>query len=82
MTLDEAVREAKTAAMIYRKEAHNCIQHGGSFYEEKARVFKEAVEENEQIAEWLEELKAYRETYPYGVEGYPPIVEQTKREGE
>ena len=27
----------------------------------------------EDMLEWLKELKAYRETYPYGVAEYPPI---------
>lgn len=60
MTLDETIKEAKITAAVYEKEAHKYTQHGGSFYEEKAKVFRESAKEFEQIAEWLEELKAYR----------------------
>jgi hypothetical protein len=36
--------------------------------------------EERQFAEWLKELKAYRETYPYGVEGYSPRAELSNSE--
>ena len=51
-------------------------------HESTANVAEMQAREERQFAEWLKELKAYRETYPYGVEGYPPRNEQTEREGE
>ena len=60
MTLDETIKEAKITAVVYEKEAHKFTLHGGSFYEEKAKVFRESAKDFTQIAEWLEELKAYR----------------------
>lgn len=63
MTLNEAIYEAKITAVLYEQEARKCIQHGGSFYEEKAKAFMESAKEFEQVTEWLEELKAYREAH-------------------
>lgn len=72
MTLDETINEAKITAVLYEKEARKCIQHGGLFYEEKAKAFRESAKEFEQIVKWLEELKAYRELFrvQYEVENY------------
>lgn len=61
MTLDETINEAKITAVLYEKEARRCIQYGSLFYEEKAKAFKESAQAFEQITEWLEELKSYRE---------------------
>lgn len=63
MTLDETIKEAKITAILFEKEACKCVQHGGSFYEEQAKAFRESAREFGQTAEWLEELKAYREAY-------------------
>lgn len=82
MTLDETINEAKITAALYEKEACKCIQHGGSFYEEKAKALRESAKEFEQVTEWLEELKAYREAHgkadrPQG-EWIPPIQETVR----
>lgn len=62
MTLDETIKEAKDASVIYENEARKCAQHDDSLHKEKARAFGESAKDFEQIAKWLEELKAYRTT--------------------
>lgn len=69
MTLDEKINEAKITVVLCEKEARKCIQHGGSFYEEKANKFRESAKEYEQVIEWLEELKSYRELRYMGCHG-------------
>lgn len=54
MTLDEAIRHAENIADSYKDTEPNC----------------KCAEEHRQLAEWLKELKAYRETYPYGVDRF------------
>lgn len=70
MTLEEAINEAELSAMLNEREADKCVRHGGTYYEGKAKACKKIAEEDWQIAEWLKELKAYRETYPYGVDQF------------
>lgn len=74
MNIDETIREAKVSAVLNETEAQRCIQHGGSWYEEKAKAHKVVAEESAQIAEWLEELKAYRET-----QGWIPCNERVPK---
>lgn len=68
MTLDEAIIHAENEVWKNSREADRCFNHGGSWYEEKAKSCKACADEHRQLAEWLKELKAYRETYPYGVD--------------
>ena len=70
MTLDEAIVNAENVATRKLREADGCFRHGGSAYEELGESLIECSAEHRQIAEWLKELKAYRETYPYGVDGF------------
>ena len=57
MTIDEAIAHAREVAERNRKQYKNCpadrrdIEH---------QTCEECAEEHEQLAEWLEELKAYR----------------------
>ena len=70
MTLDEAIIHAESEAWKNSRESDRCFHHGGSWYEEKAKFCKAYADEQRQLAEWLKELKAYRETYPYGVDRF------------
>ena len=70
MTLEEAIIHAESEAWKSSREADRCNIHGGSAYEEKAKRCKACSDEHRQLAEWLKELKAYRETYPYGVDRF------------
>lgn len=70
MTLDEAIIHAENEVWKNSREADRCFSHGGSWYEEKAKSCKACADEHRQLAEWLKELKAYRETYPYGVDRF------------
>lgn len=63
MTLDEKINEAKVGVALYEREARKCIRHGGTFYEKQAKAFMEHAKELEQVIEWMEELKAYREAH-------------------
>lgn len=70
MTLDEAIVNAENVATRKLREADKCFCHGGSAYIECGESLRECSVEHRQLAEWLKELKAYRETYPYGVDGF------------
>ena len=74
MTLDKAIEVYKFWANAHERDAeyHRPL---GYAHESIANVAEKQAREERQIAEWLKELKAYRETYPYGVEGYPPRAE-------
>ena len=63
MTIDEAIAFERQQAKDRRNEHY-------TFGIQKS---KEAAEEHEQLAEWLEELKAYREIGT--VEGYKSAIE-------
>lgn len=78
MTLDKAIEVYEFWANAHERDAEYHRPLGYS-HETIANVTEGQAREERQIAEWLKELKAYRETYPYGVEGYPPRVEQTER---
>ena len=55
MTIDEAIARERQQA----KEQRNHIGTWDDEYSKKCEVY---AEEHEQLAEWLEELKAYKET--------------------
>ena len=64
MTIDEAIAHAREVAKEQRKDNENCEYKaeygckGCADYFSKPCI--ECAEEHEQLAEWLEELKAYR----------------------
>lgn len=64
MTIDEAIAHAREVAEKQRKDNDNCKYKsqcgckGCADYYSKPCI--ECAEEHEQLAEWLEELKAYR----------------------
>ena len=65
MTIDEAIAHAREVAERQRKDNEDCIYKvdygckGCADYYSKPCI--ECTEEHEQLAEWLEELKAYKE---------------------
>ena len=68
LSIDEAIAFERQQAKDRRNEHY-------TFGIQKS---KEAAEEHEQLAEWLEELKAYREIGT--VEGYKSAIECYKKE--
>ena len=79
MTLDKAIEVYEFWANAHERDAkyHRPL---GYAHESTANVAEMQAREERQFAEWLKELKAYRETYPYGVEGYPPRAEPSNSE--
>ena len=69
MTLDEAIAHAREVAEDKRADADWKFRHGRL----NADDCISCAEEHEQLAEWLEELKAYREIGT--VEGYKSAIE-------
>ena len=58
MTIDEAIAHAKEKAKKKMAEYENHYDKDAHYY---PRQCKKCAEEYEQLAEWLEELKAYKE---------------------
>lgn len=59
MTLDEAIKHAKEIAGEQRRRAGTCTQNDAEC--DKFSSCAKCAEEHEQLADWLEELKAIRE---------------------
>ena len=86
MTLDKAIEIHETVAGMHERDAeyHRPLGHS---HESIANVAEGQAREERQIAEWLKELKAYRETYPYGVDRFngsdtPQTERRTDRDGD
>ena len=79
MTLDKAIEVYEFWANAHERDAEYHRPLGYS-HETTANVAEMQAREERQFAEWLKELKAYRETYPYGVEGYPPRADTPQTE--
>ena len=63
MTIDEEIAHARAIAKYKRKKLDKCIKkniYACKFCNE-IRTCKEVVEEQEQLEEWLEELKVYQQ---------------------
>ena len=58
MSIDEAIKHAREVAERNRKQYKNCPSDRTDI---RHQTCEECAEEHEQLAEWLEELKAYRE---------------------
>ena len=59
MTIDEAIARAKEKAKKKMAEYENHYDKDAHYY---PRQCKRCAEEYEQLAEWLEELKSYRDS--------------------
>ena len=74
MSIDEAIARERKMVKIYK---NNIIPkenyHNMPWIDKNNEVNMRSVEAHEQIAEWLEELKAYREIGT--VEGYKSAIE-------
>ena len=64
MTLDEAIKYAREATEKYRKNTNAEPQN--SFEAEAKKVAEHEAEKNKQLADWLEELKRYRDLEEQG----------------
>ena len=71
MTIDEAISHAREVANTQKGKSGICLQNGLEC--EHFSDCLKCAEEHEQLAEWLEELKAYREIGT--VEGYKNAIE-------
>ena len=71
MTIDEAIKHAKDKAKEQRKDYDTCVVKEGygckdcAYYYSKSCI--ECAEEHEQLAEWLEELKEYKQLEEQGL---------------
>lgn len=74
MTIDEAISRIREVA---EKHRNNIVPkeryHNMPWIDKSNEVSMRSAEEHEQLAEWLEELKAYREIGT--VEGYKSAIE-------
>ena len=74
MTIDEAIARERQVA---EKHRNNIVPkeryHNMPWIDKSNEVSMRSAEEHEQLAEWLEELKAYREIGT--VEGYKSAIE-------
>lgn len=66
-SIDGAINELELAVTL--AEMNNSL--AGNMKEE-FQINKLLIKKYNRHIGWLKELKAYRETYPYGVDGYPP----------
>ena len=71
MLIDEAIAHAREVANTQKGKSGICLQNGLEC--EHFSDCLKCAEEHEQLAEWLEELKAYREIGT--VEGYKNAIE-------
>lgn len=60
MTIDEAISHAREVASEQKRRSGECVQDDSE--RDKLSTCLECAKEHEQIAEWLEELKRYRDT--------------------
>ena len=58
MTIDEAIAHAREVASEQKRRSGACVQNDSEC--DKFSTCLKCAEDHEQLAEWLEELKAYR----------------------
>ena len=61
MTLDEAIKHCEEVTEQNKRKAIKNRNHGGFVYEAEARICEKCAMEHQQLAEWLKELKEWRE---------------------
>ena len=61
MTLDEAIAHAREVATEQKRRSGTCVINDNEC--DKFSACIKCAEEHEQLAEWLEELKAYRQQH-------------------
>ena len=79
LSIDEAIAKERNLAEIYRNDiVPKEDYHNMPWIDMENEGNEKTAEEHEQLAEWLEELKAYREIGT--VEGYKNAIECYTRE--
>lgn len=71
LSIDEAIAHAREVASEQKRRSGICVQNNSEC--DKFSACLKCAEEHEQLAEWLQELKAYREIGT--VEGYKNAIE-------
>ena len=64
MELESAIKHCEETARKNERKAKYNRNHGGSFYLDEAKNCEKCAEEHHQLAEWLKELKKYRDYIP------------------
>ena len=84
MTLDEAIKHAEEVANIEAENAEwfNLGDDSSEMFREKYEKCKECAEEHRQLAEWLKELKDYKERIPSYEAGYNDAKREIALSGE
>lgn len=81
MTLEEAIIYEEREAESNERMA-GCYHDDEGVYSHKETRFRKRAEICWSLVEWLKELKAYRESYPYGVDRFngsdTPQTERSK----
>lgn len=65
--IDDGIKQSKIVANRYKWSAENADMGSEDANELHADICNQYVKEYEQIAEWLEELKSYKEAEEYGL---------------
>ena len=84
MTIDEAIAHAKAEAELQRKYAKEIRERTREAYLDYGEAEEQCAEEHEQLAEWLEELKALRllldwaTECDFGLDSFPEEYEKYK----
>lgn len=63
MNLDSAIQHCEEVAIREKSAADGCRHWTDGMGEETAKKCEKCADEHRQLAEWLEELKAYREIW-------------------
>ena len=63
MTIDEAIQHCEEVAIREKSAADGCRYWTDGMGEETAKKCEKCAKEHLQLAEWLKELKAYKETW-------------------
>lgn len=82
MTIDEAISDFEKMMKHQEDTAAYNIRHGGTEYAKMAKANKKKAFEYRQLAEWLKELKDYRERIPSYEAGYNDAKREIALNGE
>lgn len=81
MTLDEAIKHAEEVAEEKENEAQD-LEYSKLDWKYEANQCSKCSEEHRQLAEWLKELKDYRERIPSYEAGYNDAKREIALSGE
>ena len=77
MTIDEAIKHSEEVAKEKENEAQE-LEYSKLDWKHEANLCKECAEEHRQLAEWLKELKMYREMIPSASEVFLAEIRKEK----